>query len=181
MLLSSRKAEEAKWKQVLAGGNTEGNAAPAACWEMQHFFFSLISTPSLPVSISSCSTEDSQFVHTACTAYTHTHTHTHKHTRCLPIACFCPQFHSFQEAFLHFRYLFLSLSQPHTLIHSLIHSPISISFIFALPLCLLPAPLLPSLHLRTYLTFICKWREDLTVEYVEKMWFPSQVGNSSGT
>lgn len=162
---------------MLAGGNTEGKTAPAACWEMQHFF---LSPPLRPLHLHSFSAYFyflmRVHMHTPYTYSMHsTRAHRHTHTDFLlsPIS-FIP------VSFSPFSLISFFLSQPHTQIHSLIHSRLSPSLSFSLSLCLppsLPAP--APLHPRSYLALICKGREDLTEEYVE-MWFPSQVGNSGG-
>lgn len=134
-------------------------------------FPSVISS-ALPVSISSR-------IHLTYAASTH-----HAHNPCTRIHTntLLPPFHLllctiwFIPAFSPFSLSFsFSLSTSHT--HSFM--PISISFIFSSPVAYCPP--LPPLHLRKYLTLICKWREERTVEGVLSMWFPSQVGNSGGT
>lgn len=135
--------------QVLAGGNAEGNAAPAACWEVRHFyliffssfFFSPISTCSLPISI--CSFKYT-CAHIACT--THTHPLTPPHPLLSPILI-----HSSKL----FSIFLISFSLHHTLIHSRLSPSLSFSLSLSLSLCLLPPPPLSrSIFAHASLSFI---------------------------
>lgn len=96
--------------------------------------------------------------HTPCAhVYTHTHTLIPYHSLLFPISFIPVSFSPFSLS------LSFSLSRPHTLIRSRLSPSL---FIFALfPFAYRPSPPLPSLRLRTHLTLICKWREDLTEKY----------------
>lgn len=73
-----------------------------------------------------------------------------QHTHRRPITRFCPQFHSFQLAFLHFPYLFFPLSASHTdsLSHSLTH------YLHLFYFLSLSAPLIPPTPLHASLSFV---------------------------
>lgn len=127
------------------------------------FFLSPIFTPSLPISISSCKYRCTHLVRDcACTPPPHTHTLTSSPPLLSPILI-----HSSKLFSIFLISFFLTLSLKHSFTHAYLHL-----FHFRSLSLLNPPP--------SCLILICKWREDLTEEYVQKMRFLSQVGNCGG-
>lgn len=125
-------------------------------------------------------------MHTPCACSmhsTHTYTHRHAHTQAFSHPLLSPILIHSSKLFSIFLISFsLNLSLTHSFTHLFTHAYLHLFHFRSLSLLTAPHPhpTLPSLHPCSCLTLICKWREDLTEEYVEGMWFPSQVGNSGG-